>query len=75
MDQFARQRHKCHTASHKNDLKNLASSHQIKRNPAEVPPAPEVPVAPPEVAEVPPELPPEHPRQRKRSEAMSDAVM
>ena len=29
--------------------------------PAEVPPAPEVPVAPPEVAEVPPEVPPEHP--------------
>ena len=58
MDQFARQRHKCHAASPKNDLKKP----RLPLDPAEVPPAPEVPVAPPEVAEVPPEVPPQHPR-------------
>ena len=55
MDQFARQRHKCHAVSQKKRPKKTSP-------PAEVPPAPEVPVAPPEVAEVPPEVPPQHPR-------------
>ena len=47
--------HMCHAASQKKRPKKSSP-------PAEVPPAPEVPVAPPEVAEVPPEVPPEHPR-------------
>ena len=55
MDQFARQRHKCHTASQKKRPKKTSP-------PAEVPTAPSVPRGTSVGCELPPSVPTQHPR-------------